>query len=36
MVYKQMMLISDIFMENPFVNSAVIGLYSGEIERFMS
>ena len=25
-VYKQMMLISDIFMENPFVNSAVIDL----------
>ena len=34
-VYKQRMLIID-FMENPFVNSAVIGLSNGEIEGFTS
>ena len=33
-VYNQRMLISDIFMENPFVNTAVIGLSNGEIARF--
>ena len=33
-VYKQRMLISDVIMENPFLNSAVIGLYNGEIVRF--
>ena len=30
------MLISDVFMENPFVNAAVIGLSNGEIVRLMS
>ena len=37
-VYKQRMLISDVFMENSFVNSAVIliGLSNGEIVRFTS
>ena len=35
-VHKQRMLISDVIMENPFVNSAVIGLSSGEIVRFTS
>ena len=35
-VYKRRMLISDIFMKNPFVNSAVIGLSNGEMVRFMS
>ena len=28
--------ISDVFMENPFVNSAVIGLSNGEIVKFTS
>ena len=35
-VYKQRMLISDVIMENPFVNSAVIGLSNGDIVRFTS
>ena len=35
-VYKQRMLISDVIMENPFVNAAVIGLSNGEIVRFKS
>ena len=35
-VYKQRMLISDIIMEKPFVNPAVIGLINGEIMRFVS
>ena len=35
-VYKQRMLISDIIMENPLVNSAVIGLSNGEFVTFMS
>ena len=37
-VYKQRMLISDVIMENPFVNSAVnvIGLSNGDIMRFTS
>ena len=35
-VYKQRMLISDVFMENPFVDSAVIGLSNGEIVRVTS
>ena len=30
------MLISDVFMENPFVNSDCIGLSNGEIVRFTS
>ena len=35
-VYKQRVLISDVFMENLFVNSAVIDLSNGEIVIFMS
>ena len=35
-VYKQRMLISDVIMENPFVNPAVIDLSNGEIVRFTS
>ena len=35
-VYKQRVLISDVMMENPSVNSAVIGLSNGEIVRFTS
>ena len=32
----QGMMKSDLFMENPFVNYAVIGLFNGEIVRFTS
>ena len=35
-VYKQRMLISDVFMEIPFVNPAFIGLSNGETVRFTS
>ena len=35
-VYEQIMLISDVFLKNPFVNSDVIGLSNGEIVRFTS
>ena len=30
-----MILVNDVVMENPYVNSAVIGLSNGEIARFM-
>ena len=35
-IYKQIMLISDVIMENPFVNSAGVGVSNGEIVRFTS
>ena len=35
-VYKQRMLTSDVIMENPFVNSAIIGLSNGQIVIFTS
>ena len=35
-VYKKRMLISDVVMEKPFGNSAVIGLPNGKIVRLTS